>query len=76
LRIAKQQQREPVVAIDAQSNPNEFVNASWIGSRPLRRTLILKRVPFGRIAPIKRALRFVRAGLRRSVLGIIFQENI
>jgi hypothetical protein len=28
LRIAKQQQRELVAAIDAQSNPNDFVNAS------------------------------------------------
>jgi hypothetical protein len=61
LRIAKQQQRELVAAIDAQSNPNEFVNASSIGNRTIRRALILKSVPLGRMAPIKRALRLFHA---------------
>jgi hypothetical protein len=61
LRIAKQQQRELVAAIDAQSNPNEFVNASSIGNRTIRCALILKSVPLGRMAPIKRALRLFHA---------------
>jgi hypothetical protein len=73
LRIAKQQQRELVAAIDAQSNPNEFVNASSIGNRTIRRALILKSVPLGRMAPIKRALRLFHADF--GVLEFLFQRT-